>query len=291
MLSPGEKIGPYLIRARAGQGGMAVVYQAWHEGLHRLEALKVPRGAGEIASDSAYIQRLLAEARVAAGLHHPNIVAIHGVSEPLAPIPFFAMDWVEGRDLAQILAEKRAFTLRETAQILEPVAAALDYAHGRGVVHRDIKPANILLSEEDGELVPKVVDFGISRAAEEDDAAGETRLTRSGMIVGTPEYMSPEQAGSGEKVDFRTDIYSLGVVAYEMLCGAPPFTAGSGISRLSILISHVRDLAPLWDKFPAFPPAAGAAILAALAKSPADRPQSCAVFVQGLSAAARLHPD
>ena len=284
MLSPGDKIGPYTIRARAGQGGMAVVYQAWHEGLHRLEALKVPRGAGEIASDSAYIQRLLAEARVAAGLHHPHIAAIHGVSEPLAPIPFFAMEWVQGRDLAQIIAQNGAFSLGETVRILEKVALALDYAHGRGVVHRDIKPANILLSEENGTLVPKVVDFGISRAAEDDDLAGETKLTRSGMIVGTPEYMSPEQAGSGEKVDFRTDIYSLGIVAYEMLCGAPPFTANSGVSRLSILISQVRDPAPLWEKFPDFPSETGAAILAALAKFPADRPPSCADFIAQLQA-------
>ena len=283
MLSNGDKIGPYTVRDIAGQGGMATVYQAWHDGLHRFEALKVPRGAGG-DPDSAFIQRLLAEARVAAGLQHPHIVAIHSVSEPLAPIPFFAMTWVEGRDLAKILAEKRTFSLQETISILEPVADALDYAHSKGVVHRDIKPANILIEDINGALVPRVVDFGISRAAEDED--GATKLTKSGMIVGTPEYMSPEQAGSGEVVDHRTDLYSLAVVAYEMLCGGPPFTAGSGVSRLSILISHVRDTAPLFQKCPDFPVEAGQVLLSALAKSPLDRPRNCREFLAQLKAGA-----
>ncbi|HEX9997625.1 MAG TPA: protein kinase [Abditibacterium sp.] len=285
MFSNGDKIGPYTVRETAGQGGMATVYKAWHDGLHRFEALKVPRGAGGAAPDSAYIQRLLAEARVAAGLHHPHIVAIHGVSEPFAPIPFFAMDWVEGRDLAKILGQKGAFSLPETTQILSGVAAALDYAHQNGVVHRDIKPANILIGEQNGVWVPKVVDFGISRAAEDDDGEGATKLTKSGMIVGTPEYMSPEQAGSGEVIDYRTDIYSLAVLAYEMLCGCPPFTAGAGVSRLSVLISHVRDAAPLFDRWPDFPREAGTVILRALSKSPAQRPISCTAFIQELEAA------
>jgi serine/threonine protein kinase len=284
MLSNGDKIGPYTIRDSAGQGGMATVYKAWHEGLHRLEALKVPKGAGSSDHDSAFILRLLTEARVAAGLQHPNIVAIHGVSEPHAPIPYFAMDWVEGRDLAKHLSERRTFSLDETVAILEKVAIALDYAHQKGVVHRDIKPANILITETDGVLEPHVVDFGISRAAEDED--GATKLTKSGMIVGTPEYMSPEQAGSGEPVDYRTDIYSLAVVAYEMLCGSPPFTAGSGVSRLSILIAHVRDVAPLYQKIPNFPRDAGDELLRALSKSPAERPQSCKEFVSRLKAAA-----
>ncbi|PQV64973.1 Serine/threonine protein kinase [Abditibacterium utsteinense] len=290
MLSNGDKIGPYIIRERAGQGGMATVYKAWHEGLHRFEALKVPRGAEQGAHDSAYIQRLLSEARVAAGLHHPHIVAIHGVSEPLAPIPFFAMDWVQGRDLAKILAEKRAFSLCETIPILESVASALDYAHACGVVHRDIKPANILIADSGGVLVPQVVDFGISRAAEDEDGAGETKLTKSGMIVGTPEYMSPEQAGSGAPVDFRTDLYSLAVVAYEMLCGAPPFTAGSGVSRFSVLISHVRDSAPLFEKCPDFPRQAGEVLLRALSKTPDERPSSCSAFIEELRQAAQNAP-
>lgn len=285
MLLNGDKVGPYTIRDSVGQGGMATVYKAWHEGLHRFEALKVPRGAGGGEPDSAYIQRLLTEARTAAGLHHPHIVAIHGVSEPLAPIPFFAMDWVDGQDLAKMLAEKRTFSIGETIQILESVASALDYAHERGVVHRDIKPANILLGEKNGTFIPRVVDFGISRAAEDEDGEGATKLTKSGMIVGTPEYMSPEQAGSGDVVDYRTDIYSLAVVAYEMLCGGPPFTAGSGVSRLSILISHVRDVAPLFSKCPDFPRAAGEIILRALSKSPQDRPQSCGAFLAEFKAA------
>jgi serine/threonine protein kinase len=282
MLSPGDKIGSYTIRELAGAGGMATVYKAWHEGLHRHEALKVPRGAGEGSADSAYVLRLLSEARVAAQLHHPNIVTIYNISEVDAAIPFFAMDWVNGEDLSQILKFKRQFSLRETIEILQPVAQALDYAHSQNVVHRDVKPANILLESKDGVWTPHVVDFGISRAAEDED--GATKLTKSGMLVGTPEYMSPEQAGSGEPVDFRTDIYSLGVVAYEMLCGIPPFTAGPGVSRLSILIAHVNKPVPLFQIRPDFPRRVGELLLRTLAKSPKDRPQSCNDFINELKA-------
>lgn len=285
MLSPGHKIDHYTFHECVGEGGMARVYKVWHDGLHRFEALKTPRGSHGNAPDSAYITRLLAEARVAASLHHPNIVGIHNVSTPDAEVPFFTMDWVEGRDLAKFIAERNTFSLDETIEILEPVAQALDYAHKHGVVHRDVKPANILLGEVGGTLVPRVVDFGISRAAE-DDEEGATKLTKSGMLVGTPEYMSPEQSGSGAPVDFHTDIYSLGVVAFEMLCGRPPFTALEGVSRLSILISHVRDTAPLWDHVPHFPRHSGEVLLRALSKSPEKRYTSCAAFIEELKAAA-----
>ena len=295
MFSKGEKIGPYLVSEKVGAGGMATVYKAWHEGLHRFEALKVPRapaddaffddspsnGAGKnFGAGSAYVTRLLAEARVAAGLQHPNIVSIYNVSEPAASVPFFAMEWVDGEDLARVLRRKIRFSLEETTEILAPVASALDYAHSRGVIHRDIKPANILLSQKGEKWTPHVVDFGISRAAEEDD--GATRLTKNGMLVGTPEYMSPEQSGSGEPVDFRTDIYSLGVVAYEMLCGEVPFCAREGVSRLSILVAHLSKTPPHLAPDSLFPRPIAQVLLQALAKTPDERPQNCAAFIEAL---------
>lgn len=284
----GSRVGPYEIREHIGEGGMAVVYKVWHTGLHRFEALKVPRFQGTQSIHPDFIQRLLSEARIAAQLHHPHIVAIHNVSEPESAVQFFAMDLVEGRDLAEVLQQWHQLPLAEVIAIMRQVASALDYAHSRGFIHRDIKPGNILLGVASASAAntpnawnAKVVDFGISRAAEDN---GGTRLTKSGMIVGTPEYMSPEQAGSGALVDYRTDIYSLGIVAYEMLAGHPPFTAGDGVSRMSILLSHVHHLPrPLTEQISTLEQAANNAVLKALAKAPAARFQSCAEFAQALA--------
>jgi serine/threonine protein kinase len=274
------RIGPYEVRERIGEGGMATVYKAWHTGLHRFEALKVPR-AGAYGADPEFIQRLLTEARLAARLHHPHIVAIHNISEADSPRHYFSMDLVEGTDLSQLLEEHIKLPYEESLTILRQTADALDHAHSQGVIHRDVKPDNILLQEKKGDWWVRVVDFGISRAAE--DTSG-TRLTKSGMLVGTPEYMSPEQSGSGEIVGYRTDIYSLGVVAYEMLTGEPPFTAGDGVSRMSILLSHVRDEPkPLTDFAPDVPDHASAAVLRALSKNPNDRFASCNEFMRAFS--------
>jgi serine/threonine protein kinase len=288
--SGAERVGPYEIRERIGEGGMATVWRAWHTGLHRFEALKVPRPGFD---NDEYIQRLLVEARIAARLRHPHIVTIHSISEPDSPRPYLAMDLVEGLSLETLLERRGALEASEALDILEQVASALDYAHSQGVIHRDIKPGNILLQERSEQIASsrwnvKVVDFGISRAAED---AGGTRLTKSGMLVGTPEYMSPEQAGSGEAVDFRTDLYSLAVLAYEMVAGRPPFTAGDGVSRMSILVSHVAH--------PPTPPAAHArdlpssfngAILRGLSKKPEERFGSAHEFVAAARAPSPAAP-
>ena len=277
-LQSGARVGPYEVRAHVGDGGMASVYRAWHTGLHREEALKIPRQQGRFGPEAAFVRRLLAEARTVAALHHPNIAVIHAVSEADAPLQYFSMELVGGGDLARLLEERGSLSPDESLPILSQIASALDYAHASGVIHRDIKPANVLLGSEGN---AKVVDFGISRAGEE---LGGTRLTRTGMIVGTPEYMSPEQSGSGDAVGSGTDIYSLGVVAYEMLCGAPPFVAGDGVNRLSILMKHVGEApeAPT-RRAPDLPPAASAVVLKALAKKPEDRFATCGEFVQSLA--------
>ncbi len=282
MTTQADLIGPYRLEEMLGQGGMAQVFKAWHTGLHRFEALKLL--PPHLAHDRNFVERFITEARTAARLRHPHIATIYTVSEPDAPQPFFTMELIEGRDLSDLLARQGRLSLRECLPILRQMAEALDYAHGQGVVHRDVKPANALLhTGEHGDAQIKLVDFGIARAQQ--DASG-TRLTKAGMIVGTPEYMSPEQAEGKATIDYHTDIYSFGVVAYEMLCGQPPFQGGAGVSAISIIMNHLRDLpAPPSSHVHDLPAGVDAAILAALAKTPAERFACCAAFVDALAAA------
>jgi serine/threonine-protein kinase len=157
----------------------------------------------------------------------------------------------------------------------------LDFAHARGLIHRDVKPGNVLLKKDGAGYVVKLVDFGIAHAQEE---AGGTRLTKTGMIVGSAEYMSPEQGGSGAKVDHRSDVYSLGIVAYEMLCGQPPFPGSGDVSVITVIMQHVRDEPPApITLLPSLPKVANSAILKALAKNPEERFASCAAFLQALA--------
>ena len=282
----GSQSGAYRIDALLGRGGMAEVYKAWNTGLHRYEALKVL--PPQMTYDKSFVERFLSEARMAAGLHHPHIATIHAVSAPDASQPYFAMELVEGEDLADLLRRRVRLPLPEALVILEQIAEALDYAHQRGVVHRDVKPANVLLQPAgSGSWNVKVVDFGIARAQEAGDGA---RLTKTGMIVGTPEYMSPEQGGSGEKVESRSDQYSLAVVAYEMLCGQPPFRVRDDMSPISVIIAHQRDVpAPPVDRVPGLPEHVNKAILKALAKRPHERWASCHDFVDGCSGMGDIH--
>lgn len=277
-MQTGTQVGPYTVDALLGQGGMAQVWRAHHTGLRRFEALKTL--PPHLSHDRAFVERFLEEARTAGGLQHQNIAAIHCVSAPDEELPYFAMELVEGGDLADLLAKRGKLPLNEALPILKQVALALDYAGGRGVIHRDVKPANVMLTP-DGRV--KVVDFGIARAQE---GAGGTRLTKAGMIIGTPEYMSPEQSGSGEIVDARTDQYSLGILAYELLCGVPPFKAKADTLPLVVIMQHVRDDVPTPRTFvPDLPQSAVNAILRALAKSPSQRFGSCLEFIEALGGA------
>ncbi|HWJ21401.1 MAG TPA: protein kinase [Gemmatimonadaceae bacterium] len=249
----------YDLQGELGRGGSSVVYRAIDVRLRRPVAVKVlpPDFAfrGDVRS------RFLREAETAARLQHPNIVPIYAVDERDGLV-YFVMALVDGESLASRLARERRPPLDVVRRVLREVADALAYAHGKGVVHRDIKPDNILLDRESGRAM--VTDFGIARAAE-----GDGRLTVTGVAVGTPAYMSPEQALGERDVDGRSDVYSLGVVGYEMLAGEPPFSATSAPAMLMKQLSEPPR--PLATRRPDVPPALAAAVERALVKKPSDR--------------------
>ena len=267
----------YTVEAELGRGGMSVVYRARDVRLRRDVAIKVlPPELAFVANVRA---RFMREAQTAAQLAHPNIVPIYGVEEK-DTLVWIVMALIEGETLGTRLTRDGTLAAPEAQRILSSVADALAYAHAHAVIHRDIKPDNILL--ERGTLRVLVTDFGIARAAE-----GDGRLTLTGVAVGTPTYMSPEQAiGEGE-IDGRSDLYSLGIVGYQMLCGAPPFSANS---TPALLLKQVTEPLPsLRARNASAPTALVNAIERALAKKPGDRWPSVRAFgdaVNGAQAAA-----
>jgi serine/threonine-protein kinase len=268
----------YVIERELGRGGMATVYLAEDLTLHRRVALKVLRP--ELAATLGR-ERFLREIEIGARLSHPHILVLHDSGEADGRL-FYTMPYVEGESLRQRLEREPQLPLGETIGIVTAVASALTYAHQHGVVHRDIKPENILLSagEASGHPAhPLVADFGIARAL---DAAGGEKLTSTGLALGTPSYMSPEQAAAGGRIDGRSDIYALGCVAYEMLAGEPPFT---GATAQAILARHSVDPVPaLRSVRSTVPPGVEYAISRALAKVPADRFATANEFAAALVA-------
>jgi eukaryotic-like serine/threonine-protein kinase len=262
----------YHLERELGRGGMATVYLARDLRHARLVAVKVllPELAHAIGPD-----RFLREIEIAARLSHPNILPLHDSGEATGLL-YYVMPYVEGATLREHLDRERNLPLDEAVHIATNVADALMYAHGQGIVHRDIKPENILLTG--GQSI--VADFGIARAI---DAAGATRLTETGLAVGTPAYMSPEQASGERTPDGRCDIYSLGCVVYEMLAGQPPFT---GPSPQAVMARHAIDPVPrLRTLRPAMPAEVEQAVEKALAKVPADRFATAEQFTQELARA------
>src|SRR5690606_35232800 len=274
----------YVVERRIGEGGMALVFLADDRRHHRAVAIKVlrPEVASVIGPD-----RFLREIRFAAELNHPHIVplfdsGIVSAGEGHADLPYYVMPWLPGESLRDRLAREGALPIEEALGIARQVAAALAYAHGHCIVHRDIKPANILLS--DGEAV--VADFGIARAV---DQAGESdAITESGLTLGTPAYMAPEQTMADTQLDGRADIYALGCVLYEMLGGSPPF---SGSTAHVALASHRIDLPPpLRALRGTITPAVESAVMRALAKPPADRYQSATELARALGSGSGSSP-
>lgn len=258
----GTLIGSYEIVSELGRGGMAVVYKAYQRSLERYVALKLL--ADFLAHDASFVERFLREAKIAARLNHPNIVTIFEVSE--TPPYSIAMEYIDGGSIAKLIREEGTISAARTAAILRQVAEALDEAHKHGVVHRDLKPSNVIL---DASGRPILTDFGIAKARE------STKLTQTGMVMGTPEYMAPEEI-QGQPASAASDIYSLGVIVYEMLAGRVPFRAET---PLAVLHQHVyTNLPPLRQFNSRVTPQVEQVLNKALGKKPTDRFHSAGQF-------------
>src|SRR6266511_2273097 len=261
--------GRYSLERELGRGGMGVVYLAREVRLDRPVAIKVLPPSK--TADASLRERFVREARTAAKLSHPNIIPIHAVEE-IGAFVFFAMAFVEGETLTERVRRRGPLPPSEGARVLRDVAWALAYAHGQGVIHRDVKPDNILLEQATGRVL--VADFGIASVV-----AGAGALT-TGEVVGTPEFMSPEQA-LGEPVDGRSDLYSLGIVGFFACSGALPFEADKATDVLAKQVTE--PAAPLTSVAPLVPRRLAQAIDRCLAKDPADRPDGPAALAEQLS--------
>lgn len=264
----------YKIIDKIGQGGMGKVYKAEHIILEKIFALKVLNP--DLAKREDSIKRFINEAKLTSKLGHPNIVEVTDFGKTPTGSFYFVMEYVKGKTLYGLLCQNRTISQELTADILTQCADALYTAHCEGIIHRDLKPDNIMLIDKgDGSYFVKILDFGISKIAGEIN----TRLTSAGVIIGTPEYMSPEQA-SQENVDHRTDIYSLGIIMYQMLTGNLPFTSSN---PLNLLMMHkTKSPKPLKSYKPDISPIFESICLKCLAKNPADRFQDMKEFMIAL---------
>ena len=262
------RLGHYEVLEVLGRGGMGVVLRAFDEKLRRAVALKVM--APHLAGSASARDRFVREGRALAAVSHDNVLAVHAV-EDAGPVPFLVMPFIDGQTLQAKLKPGAPLPVAEVVRVGREVAAGLAAAHARGLVHRDVKPTNILLESGSGRV--KVSDFGLARGA------GDTSLTHSGLIVGTPEYMSPEQA-AGTKVDHRSDLFSLGTVLYTLCAGRSPFRAETTLAVLRRVCEDTPR--PLREINPEIPAWLEAVIARLHAKAPAERLQTAAEVAEAL---------
>jgi serine/threonine protein kinase len=269
-------IGHYKIVEKIGEGGMAIVYKVLDTHLQRMVALKVIRPMENL--DARFLKRFEREAKALAHLSHPNIVHILDYGE-YESRPYLVMDYLEGGSLIGRLGSP--MPISEAVEMVLPIARALEYAHKKGIVHRDIKPANIILTASGD---PILTDFGIVKLMEKEESV---KLTRAGAGIGTPEYMAPEQCIGGE-VDQRADIYSLGVVLYELVTGRKPFTANT---PMEVVIKQTVETPPKpRDILPEITAEVEKVILKALEKKPGDRYVDMASFAEALTRLQNVMP-
>jgi serine/threonine-protein kinase len=272
--------GEFIVVDRIGSGGMGSVYKAEQPSMNRMVAIKVlhPR----FVTRDDLVARFRREARAMSQLSHPNTARVYKYGALDDGSVYFVMDYLEGRNLAAEVRENGPMEPERAVRVMAQVCGALEEAHRAGIVHRDLKPENVFLTKQGGTTdFPKVLDFGLAKMSEKQMGNGSMMFTQQGMVFGTPEFMSPEQA-QGEPIDNRSDIYSLALILYELITGKLPFDAKS---PLDIMKAHVRDAPiPLSNRVPgkAFWPELEAVISKALAKQPADRYESAAQFGEAL---------
>lgn len=275
----------YRVTRKLGEGGMGAVYLAEHVKMGRLCAVKVMNPG--MASDPDAISRFNREAANASRINHPNVCAVYDFGETSDGVIYLAMEYIEGPSLTKVIEDLGALPALRAADITRQAAEALAVAHDMGIVHRDLKPDNIMITRSrDGSDVVKVVDFGIAKAANADNQ----KVTKTGMVVGTPEYMSPEQL-SGDKLDGRSDTYSLALVAFNMFTGKLPFPGDSlQETMVARLTDRPKTLAEMKSDV-AWPESVQAVMDKALARNAADRYQSASEFGRELLAAVAAMPE
>ncbi|MCS6870411.1 MAG: protein kinase [Anaerolineae bacterium] len=274
----GKMLGHYEIVARLGHGGMADVYRAWQPSMSREVAVKILSSA--LSHDQLFVERFTREVQTIARLEHRHIVPVYEYGKTEDGVIYLAMRYLKGGTLADLIKARGALPLTLVDHLLQQIASALDYAHQKGVIHRDIKPSNILLDEEQNAYLG---DFGLARA---DEDLAKT-LTRSGTMIGTPMYVAPEVIQSG-RADSRSDLYSLGIVLYEMVTGKPPFTSGS---IYALMQAHLNRQPPRPSALRTdLPQAVERVLLRAIHKQPAQRYQSALELAQDFRLAMQQAP-
>src|SRR5918992_1028542 len=281
--------GKYRIDDKIDEGGMGCVYRATHVLMEKVVAVKVLHPA--LAADDKIVQRFTREAKAASRISHPHAINVTDFGEAENGIVYLVMEYLRGRTLKDIVRSGGPMSLERTVEIVRQVAGALDAAHSEGVVHRDLKSDNIMLAEATGGDWAKVLDFGIAKiqqTAERSAHETDPGLTAPNLIIGTPQYMSPEQCSQASGIDARSDIYSLGVIVYEMLVGHVPF---SGESPTAIMMKHMQEPPPsVLEERGDLPEGVGRVVARALAKRPEDRFQKVSELSAALAEAAAEAP-
>ena len=277
--------GKYRIDELLSSGGMGTVYRGTHVLMDKTVAVKVLRPS--LAADEKLVARFSREARAASKISHPHALSVTDFGEAENGVVFLVMEYLSGKTLKEIIREEGPLPLPRTVEILRQVGGALDAAHGEGVVHRDLKSDNIMLLSSSGTDYSKVLDFGIAKI-KEPEGTYDPGLTAPDLVIGTPQYMSPEQCSQSPDIDARSDIYSLGVILYEMLVGHVPFTGGS---PTAIMLQHLQHQAPsVLTERDDLPEAIGRVVARALEKRPEDRYQTVGELVEDFTIAAGMEP-
>lgn len=273
--------GKYLIEELIKTGGMGSVYRGKHVLMDKRVAVKVLRPS--LAVDDDVVARFSREAKAASRISHPHAVNVTDFGESENGVVFLVMEYLDGQTLKEVIKEDGAMSLDRTGEIVRQVAGALDAAHEQGVIHRDLKSDNIMLSQTNGGDWAKVLDFGIAKI-QQPEGVRDIEITAANLVIGTPQYMSPEQCSQSGPIDARSDVYSFGIIVYEMLAGRVPFT---GESPTVIMMKQVQDEPPPISEFrPDLPAAVTQVISQALEKQPDDRFQSAGELAKALADAA-----